>query len=401
MLRSLKSGSFYLILFVLFFFLYLRENLVSDATKDLNKSNSYLVFIYLAGIVLTVVFFFIKQQKGKHLKEDGFLVYYSSIFVVFSFLSFFWSAVYPTPITVSIVLLTPLFVVYISYYSIIQTKNDTLFHYLVIIGFFALCVTYFQYAQLKVILAAFGDENLSSSYYILYVLPIILAFKKKYLSSISLILTLIILVLSNKRAGTIAFIIACLVYLIVCFLVENKNKRSVFKNVFFICVMAGCFFYFAADYVSFTDLPIIERMQRVETGAQDESRYEIWMITNKLIGDSNLFQYLFGHGFNAVLRDNPMKYSAHNDFLEIMYDFGLFVLIAYIILHIKLYKKSVELVKSKSKYAAAFIFSVVVFELNSMVSHIIIYPYHAMTFAFVWGCILGMKKKNNLLRVNI
>ena len=165
--------------------------------------------------------------------------------------------------------------------------------------------------------------------------------------------------------------------------------------------MAGCFFYFAADYVSFTDLPIIERMQRVETGAQDESRYEIWMITNKLIGDSNLFQYLFGHGFNAVLRDNPMKYSAHNDFLEIMYDFGLFVLIAYIILHIKLYKKSVELVKSKSKYAAAFIFSVVVFELNSMVSHIIIYPYHAMIFAFVWGCILGMKKKNNLLRVNI
>lgn len=395
---SFKTSSTYLILFLFFFIFYLRENLVDDAIRDMNMSASYSIFLYLAGVFFTVFLYYSRRKKYNKFKIDSFLSNYSYLFLTIELITLLWGTMdsnSENAITVYFTLFYPILVVYISYYAIIETQDNTLFSYLLFLGFLVLCITYFQYAQMRVLLAAQGSEYLASSYYMLYLIPIILSCDKKILTVSSLVITFIILVTSTKRGGTVAFVLAFLAYLIVKYMLVNKNK-AILRNLIVLIIILYGSIYIAMDYMSNNDFLIIDRFQRLTTGAQDESRYQIWEKTIAMIKNSDLFEFIFGHGYNTVIRDNPMGFSAHNDFLEIMYDFGFIVFVFYVVLHLKLYRKCVSLIKLKSSFAAPFAFSVILFAINSMVSHIIIYPYNAMTFALVWGVLIGMDYKERL-----
>lgn len=399
MCNILKNSSSYLLVFVIFFILYLRDILIADAIRDLGMAGSYLIFLYLAGLFGTFCLFYIANFKANQV-YDPFLKYFARLFIIIDIISILWGIIYPTnSITVYFTMFFPAIAIYVSYFGIIHSKDEKFFFYTIIIGLAFLSYTYFQYSEYRVIRAASGSEYLASSYFILYLAPIILASNKRILSVAVLILTFIIVLSSTKRGGTIAFVLAVFVFIMVKHLLTSDRKSS-FKNfiVFFILV-TGAMFY-AYDYVEESDLLILNRLQRLSTDTQDESRYQIWNNTLNLISNSNLFQFLFGHGYNAVLRENSLGFSAHNDFLEVLYDFGFLIFIAYINLHVKLYKKCIYLIKERSAYSAPFAFSVVLFTINSMVSHIIIYPDNAMSFAMVWSVLLGLnyksKNKNSL-----
>ena len=118
-----------------------------------------------------------------------------------------------------------------------------------------------------------------------------------------------------------------------------------------------------------------------------------------MISSSNIIQLLFGHGYNSVLADNPLGFSAHNDFLEILYDFGVFAFLLYCALYFRIYRFCRKLVERKSKYAGAMLFSVCLLIINSMVSHIYIYPFYASIFALVWGAIYALYKKEQNIKI--
>ena len=65
-------------------------------------------------------------------------------------------------------------------------------------------------------------------------------------------------------------------------------------------------------------------------------RWEI--IANTLAYGSDPLQFLFGHGSGATVE---FIHHAHNDFLEIFYDYGLVAFILYVLFYISLIKDAV------------------------------------------------------------
>ena len=112
-----------------------------------------------------------------------------------------------------------------------------------------------------------------------------------------------------------------------------------------------------------------------------------------LIENSSLNEVIFGHGQNAVLQYTH-EFSAHNDFLEVFFDYGIIVFLVYIFLHYQLIKNSLRLIKQKSYFAAPFSVSYILFIVLSMISHVVIYPYFFILTAF-WGMVLGITERKS------
>ena len=58
-------------------------------------------------------------------------------------------------------------------------------------------------------------------------------------------------------------------------------------------------------------------MEISDTGGS--GRDKVWKKTCEMIAESDFPYFIMGHGYNQVVQDSPLKLSAHNDFLEIIY----------------------------------------------------------------------------------
>lgn len=103
---------------------------------------------------------------------------------------------------------------------------------------------------------------------------------------------------------------------------------------------------------------------------------------------------MVGNGYNAVLRDSRLQLSAHNDLLEVTYDYGLIGTMLYIAAFLSITFYTVKMILSRSRYAPSMVMSYTIFFIQSMVSHIIIY-YWASLFMLTWGYIIARNQIEN------
>ena len=103
----------------------------------------------------------------------------------------------------------------------------------------------------------------------------------------------------------------------------------------------------------------------------------------------------FGHGYNGVLKNSPLGISAHNDFFEIMYNYGIVGFIPYLILHIQLMKQVFASIRVRNEYAAIIAFTYTIFFIMSMISIVILYPLMAL-IAITWGMTQNDKAANKV-----
>ena len=149
--------------------------------------------------------------------------------------------------------------------------------------------------------------------------------------------------------------------------------------------------------VSFDDKSYdINILDRLETIFEDKGsgRLGIWENTWEMQMDSSLAGWIFGHGFNAVYINSVPQYSAHNDFLEVLYDFGIIGFILYINFYIIIIKYSKKLYNARSKYTAPFVSSIVLALIMSITSHLIIFPTYFIYLCLFWGVIIADCDKN-------
>ena len=129
---------------------------------------------------------------------------------------------------------------------------------------------------------------------------------------------------------------------------------------------------------------------RLENISDDggSGRTTVYAMTFYMIQDSDLMHLLIGHGRDAVKEDSPLELSAHNDFLEFIYDYGLILFIVYLLFNIKLTINVGHLIRIRSPYAAAMAFSYVTYLVFSMISHVFLYGYfllYILLWAYIWG----------------
>lgn len=239
------------------------------------------------------------------------------------------------------------------------------------------------------ILSEIESQNMGS-YTLLFFLPIILCFPKRIYRIAGLFVIFIAILISLKRGGLVSLTISTIIY----FLIYNYSyqQKKVRLLILFLSIIMITALFFLYDYIDvLLNGMISERLDSIQTD-EGSGRLEIYKNVFNMIIESSPSNLIWGHGWYAVFKDSSLEVSAHNDFLEVLYDFGLIIFVIYLKFYYKLLKHTITLMKKKSFYAAPLGTSVSLFFINSMVSHVLIYPQYFMILCFFWGIIAATNR---------
>ncbi|MCQ2326416.1 MAG: O-antigen ligase family protein [Bacteroidales bacterium] len=280
--------------------------------------------------------------------------------------------------------------------SYLLCKKDPLFFKKIIYTFFVIFIlgtVYFITG--KEIQGAMSNMGLMTSsnsvFCVITVLPFILLFKNKGVSIAAIIATFLCVIFSNKRSVTIAFAIALMPTLNNLFSgIKSKGRRTFV--VILLCIVAIVSFYYMGN--TYLGGRIFDRFQGIEDDG-GSGRVEIWAYVLKAFNSSDLLSQLFGHGHYAVSKLGDAS-AAHNDFLQVLYDYGIVVLFVYLSLHTTIIKKALMLKRTKSPQFASFFFFTVIFIVMSWVSILIPQQRYIIYMAILMAYTEVETSKNNI-----
>ena len=228
-------------------------------------------------------------------------------------------------------------------------------------------------------------------YIVLLTLPLVMLNRNRVVSIILSIIILVALISSAKRTGTIATFLGIISYLFLA--LKNVDKHPIYNITIFLSV--GLFAFYL--YGSFIDSLLFERLSTMEE-TEGSTRYEVMQTSISLIADSNFYQYILGHGWNQVFEDSKLKLSAHNDFIEVFYDFGIIGFMFFVAICVQIVKICRMLLFRKNYYSGSIVCFIVVFLFLTMFSHIIIYTHLCIIMFAYLGIFSGIINRNENYR---
>lgn len=175
--------------------------------------------------------------------------------------------------------------------------------------------------------------------------PFVFYFKREWLSVIFAILYVAFTLTSAKRS-ILLFVIVCIAFFAFYIIrSRNQSRQNVFSRLFLIlAIIAGAYFILTNESSGLTHTQ--ERIERIGGITFDNGRYDIYSIVSLAIINSDVVPLFFGHGHSAVKRDFDI--GAHNDLLEIAYDYGLIAMILYICILLVIIKRTWRLFKHRN-----------------------------------------------------
>ena len=280
--------------------------------------------------------------------------------------------------------LIPIFSLLIPFNYLLNHKDSKAFGWFFCISslLFALC--YFK------VMTEILSENITEaphmviSYYTLFILPLILLTCGNKRRLFFIIFTTIVLTTSIKRGGIVAMALGLSAYALVYITTTKKLKLSTFIIAIGSLAILITLFLILADT---DENNLIERFANMEND-DGSGRKTVWSVVIKLILDSDFLPFIFGHGYNAVSMDANVGLSAHNDFLEITYDYGLMGLAIYICAIISLICMTVSHIIRRTQYAAVLAMLITIYLTLSMISHVVIYTWFnliMLTISYISG----------------
>lgn len=238
----------------------------------------------------------------------------------------------------------------------------------------------------------------NSIYYPVCFLP--WAFLNKGKSILSMIVVFICTLLSLKQGAFIAIAVSMLIYTVMN--ARSSGRKVMRKIILVFCtlIVLGSILY---SYVVNTfDADILEGFSTIsEDGGS--GRADIYSAVIKKLSESDFIQLLFGHGgLNSVVDD--IGISAHNDFLEVIYDFGFVGFILYLSIIICIVRKTIYSIRTKRNDSLMLFISLIIFLILTMVSHIFFILKYSLFIFAMWGFCLNLKNKvpydQNKSRIN-
>lgn len=235
---------------------------------------------------------------------------------------------------------------------------------------------------------------INSIYYLLVLLPLLLL-ENTRISRIKLIL-IVLLVFATLK---ITAIFTSLVVLLVFALIITYNSRSSYQKNKNIQVLALSIVLFFSLYVILSLLPNDFTIARINISnildSGGSGRTTIWSDTWKYQLKANNNQWLFGHGYDGVSRYIPWRISAHNDYLEILFDYGILALMSYLLFLLTVLSTIKRKAGNKVRVLASLSVSIVLILLMSFTSHLVIYQtYYGILVAFLG---INLNWKNEVL----
>ena len=243
---------------------------------------------------------------------------------------------------------------------------------------------YIRYLDTVYVYSELRPLAINSIFYVICLLPFVLLNTKKIIHYFAFCVACFFILYSNKATLFIMFV--CIICAYILFSDGFVRTRAVKVFILGIVLIAG--YYFLNSKIEL--LGAVQKIRRLdETGASN--RIPIYISTIQSFFDGNIFQIVFGRGYNAV--SNYLGVSAHNDFLEVLYDYGILGFVSYLLMFVQLIKTSLLLIKTKDEFAIPVLVSIIIFLIGSAVSHLIFVPRYFLFIVLLWGIVL--KKLNN------
>ena len=332
-------------------------------------------------LLLSVIYLGMQKSRWKDPVYRSYLVVFISTYA----LTVFWALFYP--LSSRIVLFSSFLPLcfWLIGYNLSEQKCQETIKYYIPVCFIAL-ILYFYISFDPTLMLNKEYAAINASYIIIYLLPFVLLSENRIVRIGAIVLAAVVTMYSLKRGGMVSLSIGVLFYLI-AFGKMTSGKLFSFRGVLVLAVMLVAIYYLVMYYNDTMDGLVFNRFMTIEQDG-GSGRDGIYKTVQKMISNSSFLSYIFGHGWDAVARDSSSGLSAHNDFLEFIYDFGYIVLFCYIVFIFKLLNRFVRMLKANHKYAPAFAASIGIFLTNSFVSHIYIYSWYMLVFTLFWGFIL-------------
>lgn len=237
-----------------------------------------------------------------------------------------------------------------------------------------------------------SDEYIAYSdiYYPLALLPVVLLLTRPQMSIIPLFAIIAGIIVSGKRGGLI--MVALVAFIYYTFGNFKGKGRTVLMLLLFVAV--AFIASFMMEYIDSTyGLHTVDRMLN---SADDGGSGRLWRWRRiwDTMGVSSFWDLLVGHGFGAIFSFGG---RAHNDFLEIFYNFGFLAFVFYVLFFISLISLNIKQYRNKYPNAKFLTCSIIVSLVLAMVSFFVVEPTYVLSSMFTTGLLLGDWTRNSNL----
>lgn len=236
-----------------------------------------------------------------------------------------------------------------------------------------------------------SSGGINSIYYCVLLLPLCYLVDKKTVKYSMIFIAALLTIISGKRTALISIILCGFLPPIL----EKDDKRGKKKTGTMVLLMIVCIMLvYVSEYLSKSiNITIIERMQSLQEDG-GSGRTTTYALVWEAFKSSNIVKQVIGHGYNAVYLDKISISSAHNDFLEVLYDYGAIGLLFYVLLLFDFIFEAVKLRKAQCESFAAVTASILIYITLSCVSHLIIYPTYNVFLLFIISVGFSEYEKN-------
>lgn len=205
----------------------------------------------------------------------------------------------------------------------------------------------FYNAQQMALSKAFYHDSttVNSSVLFLMLLPSLFAVKNKMISLFIFCICLFFLIFGAKRGNIVAAVIPSILYV---WVLLRESRRSFIKIILLIVVIITIS-YWLKELVLSNEF-LLKRIDSTLEGNSSgrdviyNSMWDLWYNSNSLIN------ILFGFGYDGTVTYSPTHHYAHNDWLEIIVNFGLLGILCYAWIFITIFKAILKMKLVSSKY---------------------------------------------------
>ena len=159
----------------------------------------------------------------------------------------------------------------------------------------------------------------NTAYYFALLLPYIFLFKKRIFSILSIFVILFFIIQGAKRGALIVGIVGASIF-IYYNLTSIQSKNRIVSYFFTIIGIVVSFFYLF-NYLLNNEY-LIERLTSISDGGSGRDII-FTNLLNNWYNSENILNFVFGYGFSSTIKFSGSGHFAHNDWLELLTNFGI------------------------------------------------------------------------------
>lgn len=276
------------------------------------------------------------------------------------------------------------------YFSVLLGDGKNIVNYLLkwAFGFFVIVSGITIYFIPRSIDYSGHFASLNNGYYVLFAYPMVMLVDNKMKKTIATILMVLLLLFSLKRGGIIAVGLSFSLYILF------SSKAKIIVKIIITAIFVGILLFLLPRIDKITNGTLMARYEFTQNEGDENGRKSMYPLVWESVRQSSSMEIVFGHGHNAVVSNNVLQgLSAHNDYLEFLYDYGIIGFFLLLIFHFKLFSITIRAWKTKTGFLGSIVASTSIVVL-SMVSIVYAYQYFLLIIPFF--CVINRIIKSNI-----